>query len=37
VTVKDYTRGGGKGYLNPKRGAQPTRFKTIIMIVPVVP
>jgi hypothetical protein len=37
VTVKDYTSGGAKGYLNPKRGAQPARFKTIIMIVPVVP
>ena len=37
VTVKDYTWGGAKGYLNPKRGAQPARFKTIIMIVPVVP
>jgi len=37
VTVKDYTWGGAKGYLNPKRGAQPARFKTIVMIVPVVP
>lgn len=34
VTVKDYTWGGSAGYLNPKRGAQPTRFKTIIQIVP---
>ena len=37
VTVKDYAFGNAKGYLNPKRGAQPARFKTIIMIVPVVP
>jgi hypothetical protein len=34
VTVKDYTWGGSLGYLNPKRGAQPARFKTIIQIVP---
>ena len=37
VTVKDYTWGGSQGYLNPKRGAQPARFKTIMQIVPVVP
>ena len=35
VTVKDYTWGGSAGYLNPKRGKQPARFKTIIQIVPV--
>jgi hypothetical protein len=37
VTVKDYTwpSGSGLGYLNPKRGAQPDRFKTIIQLVPV--
>ncbi len=35
VTVKDYTWGGMEGYLNPKLGAQPARFKTIIQIVPV--
>lgn len=35
VTVKDYTSGGTGGYLNPKRGAQPARFATIIQIVPV--
>ena len=29
VTVKDYTWGGSAGYLNPKRGKQPTRFKTV--------
>lgn len=34
VTVKDYTWGGSLGYLNPKRGADPERFKTIIQIVP---
>jgi hypothetical protein len=34
VTVKDYTWGGSAGYLNPKRGKQPIRFKTIIQIVP---
>ena len=34
VTVKDYTWGGSAGYLNPKRGKQPERFKTIIQIVP---
>lgn len=34
VTVKDYTWAGSAGYLNPKRGAEPSRFKTIIQIVP---
>lgn len=34
VTVKDYTWGGSVGYLNPKRGAQPTHFRTIVQIVP---
>ena len=34
VTVKDYTWGGSDGYINPKQGAQPARFKTIIQIVP---
>src|SRR5262245_29406258 len=37
VTVKDYTCGGSAGYLNPKRGQQPARFKTIIQIVPPSP
>ena len=37
VTVKDYTWGGSAGYLNPKRGKQPVRFKTIIQIVPIPP
>lgn len=35
VTVKDYTWGGAAGYLNPNRGKQPARFKTVIQIVPV--
>jgi hypothetical protein len=34
VTVKDYTWGGSAGYLNPHRGQQPARFKTVIQIVP---
>jgi hypothetical protein len=34
VTVKDYTWGGAQGYLNPRRGAEPQRFRTIIQIVP---
>jgi len=37
VTVKDYTWGGAQGYLVPRQGAPSVRFKTIIMIVPVVP
>lgn len=37
VTVKDYTWGGSAGYLNPKRGAEPARYKTIIQIVPAPP
>jgi hypothetical protein len=34
VTLKDYTWGGSAGYLNPKRGKEPARFKSIIQIVP---
>jgi hypothetical protein len=34
VTVKDWTSGGSAGYPNPKLGAQPQRFPTVIMIVP---
>jgi hypothetical protein len=34
VTVKDYAWGGSAGFLNPKAGKQPQRFKTIIQIVP---
>ena len=37
VTVKDYTWAGSLGYLNPKRGAEPARFRTIIQIVPAPP
>jgi hypothetical protein len=36
VTVKDYTGPGLQGYPNPKSGAEPARFKTIIQIVPVL-
>ncbi len=35
VTVKDYTWGGMQGYPNPKPGAEPARFPTIVQIVPV--
>jgi hypothetical protein len=34
VTVKDWTWGGSAGYPNPRLGAQPARFPTLIMIVP---
>ena len=34
VTIKDYTFGGSAGYPNPKKGAGPERFPTIIQIVP---
>jgi hypothetical protein len=37
VTVKDYTWAGSLGYLNPKRGGTPQRFKTIVQIVPNPP
>ena len=37
VTVKDWTWGGSQGYVNPKPGAQPARFPTVIMIVPAPP
>jgi hypothetical protein len=37
VTVKDYTWAGSLGYLNPKRGATPARFKTVVQIVPNPP
>jgi hypothetical protein len=35
ITVKDYTWNGSSGYLNPKRGAKPERFPTVIQIVPL--
>jgi len=34
VTVKDYTWGGSAGFPNPKPGAQPPRFPTVIQVVP---
>lgn len=37
VTIKDYTWGGSAGYPNPRPGAQPERFPTIIQIVPAPP
>ena len=33
VTIKDYTSGGSPGFPNPKKGAAPERFPTIIQIV----
>lgn len=35
VTVKDYTWGGMQGYPNPKPGAEPARFRTVVQIVPI--
>jgi hypothetical protein len=37
VTLKDWTWGGSQGYPNPKLGAQPARFPSVIMIVPAPP
>ena len=37
VTVKDWASSGSTGYPNPKRGVQPQRFPTVIMIVPPPP
>src|SRR5262245_33425006 len=37
VTIKDFTSGGSQGYANPKPGAQPARFQSVIMIVPAPP
>ena len=37
VTIKDYTWGGSPGYPNPKKGAGPERFPTVIQIVPTPP
>lgn len=34
VTVKDYTWGDSEGYLDPRPGAQPQRYPTVIQIVP---
>jgi len=37
VTIKDWTWGGSQGYPNPKLGGEPTRFPSVIMIVPAPP
>jgi hypothetical protein len=37
VTVKDYTWSGSPGYTNPKPGATPAFFPTVIQIVPPPP
>jgi hypothetical protein len=37
VTVKDFMSGGSQGYPNPRLGAQPARFPTLIQIVPAPP
>ena len=37
VTIKDFQSDVSQGYPNPKPGSQPTRFPTIIQIVPVAP
>ena len=37
VTIKDWTWGGTSGYPNPRPNGQPTRFPTVIMIVPAPP
>jgi hypothetical protein len=33
VTIKDYTWDGAAGYINPRPGATPTHFPTVIQIV----
>lgn len=35
VTVKDFTSAGSRGYPNPRAGAQPAHFPTIVQIIPV--
>ena len=37
VTVKDFRTGSSPGYPNPKLGAQPPHYPTILMIVPAPP
>ena len=37
ITVKDYTWGGMAGYPNPKPGAKPARFPTVVQVVPAPP
>jgi hypothetical protein len=36
VTIKDFQSDISQGYPNPKAGAQPARFPTIIQIVPAL-
>ena len=35
VTIKDYQSDVSQGYPNPKAGAEPARFPTIIQVVPI--
>lgn len=35
VTVKDWTTSGSGGFPNPTPGAQPERFPTVLMLVPL--
>ncbi len=35
VTIKDYQSDVSQGYPNPKLGAEPARFPTIIQVVPI--
>ena len=35
VTIKDFQSDVSEGYPNPKPGAQPARFRSIIQVVPV--
>jgi hypothetical protein len=37
VTIKDFQTQLSPGYPNPRLGAQPARFPTVIQIVPVSP
>jgi hypothetical protein len=37
VTIKDYAGGGSPGFQNPKPGAAPPYFRTVIQIVPPPP
>jgi hypothetical protein len=37
VTIKDWTSAGSQGYPNPKPGAEPARFPSLVMIVPAPP
>jgi hypothetical protein len=37
VTIKDFQSDVSQGYPNPKPGAEPARFRSVIQIVPVAP